>query len=159
MAAESPGRPRIVRWVGIFFIACFIGMIPWTVFLWFTLPVRQISPHYNLAWTGFDVLLAGVLLATGACVIKRSRYLTVTAASASTLLVVDAWFDITTSPVGAELLWAVVMAAVAELPLAAVCGWLAYHTEHLCERKISLFPCHTTSWTDAPSALDQRELR
>jgi hypothetical protein len=146
MSGESAAEPRIVRWVGIFFIACFIGLIPWTVYLWMTLPIRALSPHYNLAWTGFDVLLAIVLFATGACVFARSRYLTLAAASAATLLVVDAWFDITTSPAGAEFFWALVMAAVAELPLAVTCGWLAYHTEHLCQSKIDLFPCHTTQW-------------
>jgi hypothetical protein len=67
MAGESPGPPRLVRWVGIFFVACFIGLIPWTIYLWLTLPVREVSPHYNLAWTGFDVLLAIALLASGAC--------------------------------------------------------------------------------------------
>jgi hypothetical protein len=146
MPGESARRPRIVRWVGIFFIACFIGMIPWTVYLWLTLPAREVSPHYNLAWTGFDVLLAVVLLATGACVIARSKYLAVTATSAATLLVIDAWFDITTSAAGGDFLWALVMAVVAELPLAAACGWLAFHTEHLCQGEIDLFLGHTKRW-------------
>ena len=132
--------------MGIFFVACFVGMIPWTVFLWQTLPAREVSPHYNMAWTGFDILLAIVLLATGGCVIARSRYLAVAGASAATLLVVDAWFDIMTSPAGGEFIWALVMAAVAELPLAVACGWLAYHTEHLCRGKVSLFLGHTTQW-------------
>lgn len=132
--------------MGIFFIACFIGMIPWTVYLWLTLPAREVSPHYNLAWTGFDVLLAVVLLATGACVTARSKYLAVTATSAATLLVVDAWFDIMTSPGGVDFFWALVMAVVAELPLAAACGWLAYHTEHLCHGEIDLFLGHTKRW-------------
>jgi hypothetical protein len=146
MPGESARRPRIVRWVGIFFIACFTGLIPWTVYLWLTLPVREVSQHYNLAWTGFDVLLAVVLLATGGAVIVRSKYLAVTATSAATLLVVDAWFDITTSPAGGDLFWALAMAVVAELPLAVACGWLAYHTEHLCRGKIDLFLGHTKRW-------------
>jgi hypothetical protein len=70
----------------------------------------------------------------------------VTAASAATLLVVDAWFDITTSPTGGDLLWAFVMAAVAEIPLAVACSWLAYHTEHLCNGKLDLFLGHTKRW-------------
>jgi hypothetical protein len=143
MSQEPAHRPRIVRWVGIFFIACFIGLVPWTVYLWLTLPDREVSSHYNLAWTGFDVLLAVVLLATGRCVIARSKYLAVTAASAATLLVVDAWFDITTAPPGGDLFWAFAMAAVAEIPLAVACLWLAYHTERLCEGKIDLVLAHT----------------
>ena len=147
MAGESAGEPRIIRWVGIFFVACFIGLIPWTVYLWRSLPVRELSPHYNLAWSGFDVLLAVALLGTGGCVIARSKYLAVTASSAATLLVVDAWFDVTTSPAGGDFFAALVMAAVAELPLAAACGWLAYHTEHLCQGKLSLFLGNTKRWS------------
>jgi hypothetical protein len=149
MAEEPADRPRVVRWVGIFFVGCFLGMIPWTVYLAHTLPAREVSPHYDLAWTGFDVLLAVVLLATGACVMARSKYLAVAGTAAATLLLVDAWFDITTSPAGDELFWALVMAAVAELPLAVACGWLAYHTERLVQGTITLFLGHTTRW-DSP---------
>jgi hypothetical protein len=146
MSAAPAAEPRIVRWVGIFFVACFIGLIPWTVYLWQTLPVREVSPHYNLAWTGFDILLAIMLLATGASVNARSRYLPVFASSSATLLVVDAWFDITTSPAGGDFFWALVMAAVAELPLAVACGWLAHHAGHLLQGRITLFLGHTTRW-------------
>jgi hypothetical protein len=146
MSGESAAEPRVVRWVGIFFVVCFIGLIPWTIYLSQTLPVREVSPHYNLAWTGFDVLLAVSLLATGTCVIARSKYLALAAASAATLLVVDAWFDITTSPAGGDFFWALVMAALAELPLAVACGWLAYHAEHLLQGRITLFLGHTRRW-------------
>jgi hypothetical protein len=33
---------------------------------------------------------------------------------------------------------AIVLAMVVELPLAAVCGWLSYHTHQLAERTITL---------------------
>ncbi len=72
--------------------------------------------------------------ATGYFALRRSRYLALTAAAAATLLVVDAWFDIMTSPRG-QVLMAIIL-AVTELPLAAVCGWLSYHTEHLTNRGI-----------------------
>jgi hypothetical protein len=143
---DKPGtRPKLVRWVGIFFIACFLGLIPWTWYLATTLPGRQISSHYDIAWTGFDVMLAAVLLATGICVLLRSPFLAVTAAAASCFLVIDAWFDIMTAP-GDQVLLALVMAAVAELPLAVACGWLSYRTEHLVKGRIDLFLCHTTRW-------------
>jgi hypothetical protein len=44
------------------------------------------------------------------------------------MLVCDAWFDITTSTPG-ERLEAVLQAVLAELPLAAICGWVAYDVE------------------------------
>ena len=147
--ASLPGRamqPRIVRWVGIFFVACFAGMIPWTVYLAGTLPDRQLSSHYNAAWTGFDVMLAIVLLATGICVLLRSPLLAVTAAASASFLVIDAWFDIMTSPPGRQFAEALTMAAVAELPLAVACAWLSYRTEHLVDARISLFLGHTFRW-------------
>lgn len=139
-------QPRIVRWVGIFFVACFAGLIPWTVYLAGTLPDRQLSSHYNAAWTGFDVMLAIVLLATGICVLLRSPLLAVTAAASASFLVIDAWFDIMTSPPGRQFAEALIMAAVAELPLAAACAWLSYRTEHLVDERISVFLGHTFRW-------------
>lgn len=76
------------------------------------------------------MLLLLALGATGYLALRHSRYLTVTAAAAAALLVVDAWFDVMTSP-RHQIVQAVVLAAFVELPLAAVCGWLSYHTEHL----------------------------
>jgi hypothetical protein len=139
-------EPRIVRWVGIFFVACFAGLIPWTVYLAGTLPDRQLSSHYNVAWTGFDVMLAIVLLATGICVLLRSPFLAVTAAASASFLLIDAWFDIMTSPPGSQFAQALTMAVVAELPLAAACAWLSYHTEQLVSARISVFLGHTFRW-------------
>jgi len=112
-------------------------LIPWTIYLGYTLPVREESPHYNIAWVGFDVFLLVALGATGFFAIRRSRYLAVTSAAAAALLVVDAWFDIMTSPRG-EIWQAVVLAVLVELPLAGVCAWLSYHTEHVAGRRIVL---------------------
>jgi hypothetical protein len=112
-------------------------LIPWTIYLGLTLPDRQLSPHYNIAWVGFDVLELIALGATGYFALRGSRYLALTSAAAATLLVVDAWFDIMTSPRD-QIMQAIVLAVLVELPLAAVCGWLSYHTEHLCDRRIVL---------------------
>lgn len=129
---------EVVRWAGPAFALFFLVLIPWTIYLGYTLPARQDSPHYNIAWAGFDVLLLIALGATGWFAYRRSRYLAVAAAAAATLLVTDAWFDIMTSPAGADLVEAILMAALAELPLAGVCWWLSIHTEHLEERRIVL---------------------
>lgn len=131
---------RIVRWAGPAFVLCSLVMIPWTIYLGYSLPSRQLSPHYNIAWAGFDVLELIALGATGFFALRRSRYLAISAAAAATLLVVDAWFDIMTSP-RHQVPQAIVLAVVIELPLAGVCAWLSYHTEHLAERTIT-FPIH-----------------
>lgn len=146
MSVEPGTERRTVRWVGIFFIVCFVGLIPWTWYLAGSLPTRQLSSHYAVAWTGFDAMLAIALLATGVCVLLRSPFLAVAAAAAASILVIDAWFDITTSPSGSQFVEAVIMAAVAELPLAIACAWLSYRTEHLVRGKIDLFLGHTFKW-------------
>ena len=47
-----------------------------------------------------------------------------TATAAATLLLMDAWFDIFTARAGDELDWAILAAALGELPLAILCFWL-----------------------------------
>jgi hypothetical protein len=135
MAAESVDEPadnaRLVMWAGPAFILFAIVLIPWTIYLGLDLPDRQESSHYNIAWVGFDVVLLVVLAATGFFALRRSHFLALSATAAATLLVVDAWFDVMTSPPGSQFLESLASAVLIELPLAAVCGWLAYHTEHL----------------------------
>ena len=75
--------------------------------------------------------------ATGLFAFRHSRYLALSAAAATTLLVVDAWFDVLTSP-RHELPSAIVLAVVVELPLAGICAWLSYQTETLAERQFTL---------------------
>jgi hypothetical protein len=128
---------RMVRWAGPAFVLFSLALIPWTIYLGYSLPSRQLSPHYNVAWAGFDVLELIALGATGYFSLRRSRYLAISAAAAATLLVVDAWFDIMTSP-REQVAQAIVLAAVIELPLAGVCVWLSYHTHQLAERTITL---------------------
>ena len=129
----------VARWVAPVFILCSVVLIPWTVYLGLTLPAHEVSHHYGAAWVGFDVFELIALGATGYLALRRSRYLALASASAATLLVCDAWFDILTSP-GRQVLESVVLAMVIELPLAAVCAWLSYHTEHLADRRISVVP-------------------
>src|SRR5579862_5115926 len=136
---EAPGKTEVSRWVAPTFIFCSVVLIPWIVYLGFSLPARQVSRHYDLAWVGFDVFELIALAATGFLALRRSRYLALASASVATLLVVDAWFDVVTAP-RHKLLEAVVLAALIELPLAGVCAWLSYHTEHLADRRISVVP-------------------
>ncbi|HEY7264634.1 MAG TPA: hypothetical protein VH589_24520 [Trebonia sp.] len=146
MAGERGGElsadnARLVRWAGPAFLLFSVALVPWTVYLGYTLPDRQLSSHYNIAWVGFDVILLVVLAATGIFALRRSLYLAMAATAAATLLVIDAWFDVMTSP-GSQFLESLATAVLIELPLAVVCGWLAYHTEHLAEERIVLLLPH-----------------
>jgi len=128
---------QVVRWVGPAFVLFSLIMVPWTIYLGHSLPGRQDSPHYDIAWVGFDVLLLVILASTGYFALRRSAYLAIAAAATATMLVVDAWFDIMTSP-RRQLPQAITLALLIELPLAALCAWLSYHTQHLEERRIVL---------------------
>jgi hypothetical protein len=128
---------RVVRWAGPLFTLFAVIMVPWTVYIGESLPSRQSSPHYDAAWAGFDVILLLALAATGYTALRRSRYLAMAATATAVLLVVDAWFDLMTTP-SSQIVQSIVLAAVVELPLAVVCGWLALHTEELNERRIVL---------------------
>jgi hypothetical protein len=136
---DDPGKTEVSRWVAPAFILCSVVLIPWIVYLGFSLPTRQVSHHYDAAWVGFDVFELIALAATGFFALRRSRYLALASASAATLLVIDAWFDVVTSP-RHHLLESVALAVVIELPLAGICAWLSYHTEHLADRRISVVP-------------------
>ncbi|HEY6278146.1 MAG TPA: hypothetical protein VIX86_17660 [Streptosporangiaceae bacterium] len=126
-----------VRWAGPAFVLFSLLLLPWTIYLSYTLPSHQVSADYDIAWVGFDVMLMLVLASTGYFALRRSRYLAPAAAAMATLLVVDAWFDVVTSPPGQRML-SIVLAVLIELPLAALCIWLSYHSEQLAERRIVL---------------------
>jgi hypothetical protein len=83
------------------------------------------------------VLLMLTLASTGYFALRRSRYLAMAASAAAALLVVDAWFDVLTTP-ASQRIESIGLAAFVELPLAAVCIWLSWHTQHLEERRIVL---------------------
>jgi hypothetical protein len=72
---------RVVRWTGPMFALFAVILLPWTVYLGLTLPTRQVSPNYDAAWAGFDVLLLGSLAATAYAALRRSRYLSTVAAA------------------------------------------------------------------------------
>jgi len=136
---EVLDEAEVSRWVAPAFIICSVVLVPWTVYLAFSLPSRETSHHYSAAWVGFDVFEVIALGATGYLALRRSRYLALAAACAATLLVCDAWFDVLTSP-RHQVVQAIVLAVVVELPLAGVCAWLSFHTAHLTERRISVVP-------------------
>ncbi len=134
---EVPDRSPVVRLAGPAFAVFSVVLVPWIVFLALTLPSRQLSPHYDVAWAGFDTMECVALACTAYFTIRRSMFLSTAATATAALLVVDAWFDVVTTP-AAQRLESIVLAAVVELPLAALCLWLSYHTVHIVEHEIVL---------------------
>ncbi len=104
-------------------------LVPWTLWLTFTLPTRHLAHHYRLAWVGFDIFLAIAFGATALAALRASEWLQPLAALTGTMLLCDAWFDVVTSAGGDELGWAVLEALFVELPIAALCGWIVVDTK------------------------------
>ncbi|MDQ2814489.1 MAG: hypothetical protein M3Z75_22170 [Actinomycetota bacterium] len=128
-------QSRLIRWAGPSFALFSLVLLPWIGYIALSLPSRQLSPNYDIAWAGFDVLLAVGLACSAYFALRRSRYLSAASAATSALLVVDAWFDCMTTPANAR--WeSIGFCFAVELPLAAVCLWLSYHTEQIAARRI-----------------------
>ena len=116
-----------------------VALVPWTLYLTFTLPSRHVTIHYDLAWVGFDVALAASFAATAWAAFRGSRWLVALAAVTATMLCCDAWFDIVTSHGGGEMWEAVAEAVFAELPLAAVCAFIVYDAETFLAATVTRF--------------------
>jgi hypothetical protein len=98
-------------------IAASFALVPWTLWLTYTLPSRHVTRHYDVAWIGFDVALAALIGLTANAALRGSRAVVPLASITGTMLLCDAWFDVVTS-------WddeAIVLAVFAELPLAIMC--------------------------------------
>ena len=102
-----------------------LGLLPWMIYLATSLPASSTAYHWAAAWVGLDAMEAAGLIGTGVLVYRRDpRYCLVSTATAA-LLLVDAWFDVTTAPPGSGALASLLMAAFAEVPAAALCIGLA----------------------------------
>ena len=128
---------RVARWTGPAFALFSLVLLPWTIYL---------GTRFLLGKSPRTTTSRGQA-STSCCwrcwparaffALRRSRYLATAATATATLLVVDVWFDVMTSPPG-QVLESVVLAMLIELPLAAVCVGLSYHTQQLAERRVVL---------------------
>lgn len=130
MLPERPILP-LPRWLAPLALICVIVLVPWIVYLGLTLPTHARANHYDVAWIGFDCAMCVVLAALAYCAIRRSTMIEIVAAVAATMLFMDAWFDIVTAPDRRQLIQALFLALVTELPLAVVCAWTAVNAERL----------------------------
>jgi hypothetical protein len=131
----TAARPLVPRWCGVLLILLGLCTVPWIAGLAVELPNRVQTPHYAFSWAGFDVLLASLLLWTGWGAVRNSEEIGVSAAVTSGLLVVDAWFDVTSASTAGQLVGALAMAAFVELPLAVFCLWLSGRAESARRRR------------------------
>jgi hypothetical protein len=128
---DRDARRGLLAWTAPLFGLGGAGLVAWTGYLAASLPAHNVSAHYNVAWAGFDTLLAGLVLSTAWLAHRRSPRVGSTAMATATLLCADAWFDVTTAAPGRPLLAAILLAAFVELPAAA----LAFQVHRTASRK------------------------
>ena len=155
-AVRGFGLPRgarddgtvVPRWVALGFLVLTVGLVPWTIWLFFSLPDDHLAQNWcarvgrvrRRRWASRSAL-------TSVSLLPARRGPGSRAAVAGTLLVCDAWFDITTSRGTDERLQAIGLAVVVELPLAAVCFWIARNIE-----RVRPTPARTCSGSASGSA-------
>src|SRR5436189_5928776 len=127
MAEPAGWRPP--RWVVPLFGLAALLLVPWVVLLVVALPSTHQAAHWDIAWAGFDVALALLLLTVAVAAWRRSPWLEGAATATATLLFVDAWFDVLTSSTRAAFVVSSGEAVFAELPLAVLCLLLARDAE------------------------------
>lgn len=113
------------RYLGWALTGAGAAMIPWLFVLAAELPAQTTAVHWNTVWVGLDSLEALGLASTGLLLRRQDPRAGLTAATTATLLAMDAWFDVLTSAPGADRAVAIAMAAGVELPIAALCAYLA----------------------------------
>ncbi len=110
---------RRARRVAIIYGAGAAIVVGWAAYLGLSLPDRNIARHWNVAWVGLDCLIVLALAYTAWRGGHNDRRVVIPAVATATLLVVDAWMDITTAA-RADLWQSILLAVALEIPLAAL---------------------------------------
>ncbi|MFF4573389.1 hypothetical protein [Streptomyces sp. NPDC001410] len=117
-------KRTLKKWTLILLGTGAVLLVPWMVVLALTLPGSTEVRHWSVAWIGLDVLMATGCAATALLGLRADPRARLTAAATATTAVLDAWFDVTTSPSGGDLMMAL-GCAVVETALAGACVAMA----------------------------------
>jgi hypothetical protein len=113
------------RRAAIVFLLLGVALVPWSILLSIKLPSRKVADHFDVAWVGFDLMLATMMFATAYALLHRWGSARSLSAASGALLVADAWFDVVTASTSNERWFAIALAVLIELPLATLCFILA----------------------------------
>jgi hypothetical protein len=120
----------------------FVVLVPWIVYLALVLPDHHPENAWNAAWVGFDVLLLLGLFVTTWGAWRRRQFVVVSCVFTATLLVCDAWFDITLDWGTSDETSALFSAFFAELPLAFYLFYAAMRIVRMTIRSALLLAGH-----------------
>jgi hypothetical protein len=117
---------RVIRWSLLRFLT--LGALTemiWTIYVAYELPRHYVADHWDVAWVGLDAAQILMLSASAWAAWRRNTLLVIFATASATLLVIDAWFDVTTARHG-DLTQGIMLAGIVEVPSALVLLWVAY---------------------------------
>jgi hypothetical protein len=97
----------------------------WTIYIGLDLPRHYVANHWDVAWVGLDVAQVAMLSCAAWAAWRRSTLLVLFSAVSATLLVTDAWFDVTTARRG-DLYQGILLAVFVEVPSAVILMWVAH---------------------------------
>lgn len=147
---------HLPRWIGPFAICFLAGFLPWIVYMSLTIPSRARTNHYDVAWIGFDCAMWVVIGVVAFCAFTGRAATGPFAAIAASMLVLDGWFDVTTSQGGGQFGSALILALCAELPLALICGWASIHAETVRTQAYKRLRAQWLTATELARQADQR---
>jgi hypothetical protein len=96
-------------------VAGCVALAVWIVVLGLRLPRVYHAEHWDLAWVGLDVALLVGLAATAWAAWRRRAIIVLFATATATLLLADAWFDVTTAGTH-DFTLSAIQAAFVEIP-------------------------------------------
>jgi uncharacterized membrane protein len=114
--ALTPPRPRLV--FALVSALCAIALVSWIVVLGLTLPPNTPGGAWRASWIGFDAVEAASFTMTAWAAWRRRQMAIPASVVTGTLLLCDAWFDVTLSWGSTQQWPAILSAAVIEVPVA-----------------------------------------
>src|SRR3977135_4729586 len=90
MDGQESSHVPLPRWITPVLLLTSAGLLPWTLWLTFTLPSRHVTEHYDVAWVVFDCALFCAFAATAWCTVKASQWLAPLAPGTGAMVVLDA---------------------------------------------------------------------
>jgi hypothetical protein len=103
-------------------------LLPWCLILAATLPATYDANHWKLAWVGLDFGTAVAAGLTALLLHRQDPRAVLTSTIAGTLLLADAWFDVSTAGPGLDHNLSIAEALLLEVPL-AICAFVVASRE------------------------------
>lgn len=112
------GSPQRRRLFLIGTIVCCVVLAAWIAVLAVTLPRYYRAGDWRGAWVGFDLAELATFVATAWAAWRGRQLLIMCLIVLATLLLADAWFDVTLNARTSDFLFSVLLAVFIEIPLA-----------------------------------------